>query len=285
MSTLNKLVTWLIVIMIASFAISGFFFNRYGLHFKGVNIDEVFTQIEHLEERTIHEEDIDMSSIKKITIETTSANIELDQKTQDASGMVILSGTAPEGAVRLDIDASEDELTIKVVREDGLLSIKHLQLSVTLPDTINPDITIDTVSGDAQADIIQSQQFEYNSISGDLESESLKAKDIKLDTKSGDVHLSSVVGDFELNTTSGDLYVFYENFANDVKVESVSGDIRLSFAEPIDFDLDFKTTSGDSDIGVPVKIKKSEDREFQATAGDGGNKIEISTVSGDLRIH
>lgn len=65
MSTLNKLVTWLIVIMIASFAISGFFFNRYGLHFKGVNIDEVFTQIEHLEERTIHEEDIDMSSIKK----------------------------------------------------------------------------------------------------------------------------------------------------------------------------------------------------------------------------
>ncbi len=33
MSTLNKLVTWLIVIMIASFAISGFFFNRYGLHF------------------------------------------------------------------------------------------------------------------------------------------------------------------------------------------------------------------------------------------------------------
>ncbi len=185
--------------------------------FKGVNIDEVFTQIEHLEERTIHEEDIDMSSIKKVTIETTSANIILDQSTQDTSGMVNLSGTAPEGAIRLDVDASDDELTIKVVREDGLLSIKHLQLSVTLPDTINPDIIIDTISGDAQVDIIECQQFEYKSVSGDLESESLKAEDIKLDTKSGDVHLSNVIGDFKLNTTSGDLYVYYENFANDIK--------------------------------------------------------------------
>lgn len=85
----------------------------------------------------------------------------------------------------------------------------------------------------------------------------------------------------EGKTVSGNIELELMQHPKQITVESVSGDIDLTFAKMNGFDLEFNSTSGDfeSDFDVMVKSKKKySDKDESA-------KLRVKTVSGNLEIN
>ena len=85
----------------------------------------------------------------------------------------------------------------------------------------------------------------------------------------------------EGKTVSGNIELELMQHPKQIRVESVSGDIDLTFAKMNGFDLEFNSTSGDfeSDFDVIAKSKKKYSYK------DESAKLRVKTVSGNLKIN
>jgi DUF4097 and DUF4098 domain-containing protein YvlB len=87
---------------------------------------------------------------------------------------------------------------------------------------------------------------------------------------------------------SGDITVAAEDLADrgDLQFNTVSGDVTLNFPKSLDADLSMATVSGDIDSDFPLTLGngRMNRRSMNARIGKGGRRLEIRTVSGDLRL-
>jgi hypothetical protein len=113
------------------------------------------------------------------------------------------------------------------------------------------DVTAGSVSGDVFLDHLHASSIKANSVSGDVE--------IQVDELTG-------TGDFTFH--------------------SVSGDVTLQVPRDFGADLAMTTVSGDIDSDFPITLGngRMSRRSMNARIGAGGRKLDVSTVSGDLRL-
>jgi DUF4097 and DUF4098 domain-containing protein YvlB len=110
---------------------------------------------------------------------------------------------------------------------------------------------------------------------------------------SGDVLLPRVGGDVSVNTVSGDVHV--GEAGGSVKSKTVSGDLRLDSVRR--GDLRLMSVSGDMRIGIAQGVKLwmdvtsvSGQMVSELDASDGGGspdvelRIEARSTSGDIRL-
>lgn len=284
MNTLNKLVVWLIVIMIISFSISGYFFNQFGIGAGDESLFNWLSAIEQKEQRIVATNNIDFSKIENVFIITKSEDIEISQHTDAPKENIILLGSVPDNMLNLSIEQVNTNLTISVIPADGFVIYDKVTLKIELPDKFFNTISVNTKSGDSNIDITNVGLFKFESISGDIISKTLYAGDQILNTKSGDITLSNQKGNLSIKTVSGDTSTYYESLNNDINIESTSGDISLSFEDDVDFSLTFDSANGDYSIGFPVTFNNTN-HEVNAISGEGLNNINIKTISGDLKIY
>jgi hypothetical protein len=127
------------------------------------------------------------------------------------------------------------------------------------------------------------------SVSGDV-SISGAHGDVTASTVSGDVvldhlHASSV----NANSVSGDVEVQVDELLGrgDFTFHSVSGDVTLEVPRDFGADLSMTTVSGDIDSDFPITVGgngRMNRRNVSARIGSGGRRLDVSTVSGDLRL-
>jgi len=123
--------------------------------------------------------------------------------------------------------------------------------------------------------------------------------DVSIDGAHGDVNASSVSGDITLshlhansvkaNSVSGDVEVRVDELLGrgDFTFHSVSGDVVLEVPRDFGADLSMTTVSGDIDSDFPITVGGSgrmNRRNVEARIGAGGRRLDVSTVSGDLRL-
>jgi hypothetical protein len=114
----------------------------------------------------------------------------------------------------------------------------------------------------------------------------------------GDVEATSVSGDIRLarlhassvnaHTVSGDVEVQVDAFTGrgDLSFKSVSGDVTLEVPNGFDADISMSTVSGDMNSDFPVTLGngRMSHRRIEARIGNGGRRLDVSTVSGSLRL-
>jgi DUF4097 and DUF4098 domain-containing protein YvlB len=114
----------------------------------------------------------------------------------------------------------------------------------------------------------------------------------------GDVEASSVSGDIRLarlratsvraHTVSGDLDVGVDAFTGrgDLSFKSVSGDVTLEVPRGFDADVSMSTVSGDINSDFPMTLGngRMSHRRIEARIGNGGRRLDVSTVSGSLKL-
>ena len=176
---------------------------------------------------------------------------------------------------------------------------------IWLPEGWMGSLTAETLSGDVIVDqtVFAGDVLEITTVSGDIKIPFLSGR-CDISTVSGDVRLGSVTGSFTISSTSGDIDISSGSCSG--WAETVSGDVKMNFAE-LTGDLDVVTTSGD--VVLSLSGEDSFDFRYESTSGScrtffddklsfnrreteaWGNygetvdkKIQISTVSGDLRI-
>jgi len=109
-----------------------------------------------------------------------------------------------------------------------------------------------------------------NSVSGDLKLDRLRASSVSANTVSGNVDVS--IQEF---TGRGDL-VFH----------TVSGDVTLDLPRQLDVDLSMTTVSGgiNSDYALTLGNGRVNRRNIEARIGSGGRRLDLTTVSGDVKL-
>ncbi|HVN99500.1 MAG TPA: DUF4097 family beta strand repeat-containing protein [Steroidobacteraceae bacterium] len=179
---------------------------------------------------------------------------------------VDVSGTLGDRVERVDVTRSANRTTVRVVLPDGggWHGDSEAKLKIRVPQDSSLDVSLvsadlkvsgvggshhlQTVSGDIEGEV-GSGGLQVNTVSGDVHLTAHNGHGAQVKSVSGDVYLSGTSGDLTLNTVSGDLIATVTELAH-ASLESVSGDIKVDAA---------------------------------ALAAQG--QVDVTTVSGDLRLH
>lgn len=187
-----------------------------------------------------------------------------------------------------------DEITLQVVDSpDGItvcpmLRNRDMECTATGLRVHDHD---DDYDGDLDIDIEvrlpKSMRVSAHSVSGDV-SVSAAEGDVRAGSVSGDVamdhlratavHAASVSGDIDVGidalTGSGDL-----------TFKSVSGNVTVTLPQGLDADVEMRSVSGELDTDFPMTLNGRMDRHsLGARIGRGGRALEVTTVSGDVRL-
>ena len=130
-----------------------------------------------------------------------------------------------------------------------------------------------TLSYEASASQVPGAQgnVRANSVSGDVRLDHLKATSISA------------------NTVSGDIVIRVDQFTGqgDLSFNTVSGDVTLEVPRQFDADLRMSTVSGDIDSDFQLVVSNNRTRgrgSVDARIGNGGRRLDLNTVSGDLKL-
>lgn len=200
-----------------------------------------------------------------------SLNVKVPQQVYDS-----IEITAASGDIALkEIKAKE----LSVVTESGDIKVSDAAAEGAL--------TLQASSGDITANGNSSNTLDIESSSGDVEIKDNVAKATDVYTSSGEILSDGLVSeDIKMNTSSGDMVVTLEEMTGNISLESSSGDIDVSFAQPAtSMKVDFKSTSGDAtaDLDEMNYSEKSEHR-ILGQSGEGKFKLTARTSSGDFNV-
>jgi DUF4097 and DUF4098 domain-containing protein YvlB len=204
-----------------------------------------------------------------------------------------LNDRGERAAQEARVDLNGRELTVEVDRKVVRISVgrgPEVRATVRLPHAST--IEVSTVSADVTAEG-QYAQAGVKSISGDVRVASVDGN-IEVKSISGDVWTGRAGGRFEANTVSGDIFVgevgngarvktisgdtILDSISEgDVRLQSVSGDIRLGIAPGAGVWMDVKSVSGKTESDLPVgdEPPPGEVRKLE---------VRANSVSGDIRI-
>jgi hypothetical protein len=167
------------------------------------------------------------------------------------------------GSTDLHVDGALGEVSVRTASGDvrldearGELQVKTASGDVAVR-TISADATVVTVSGDIGVDRSEAS-LTARAVSGD----------VTIGDLSGPLALSTTSGDVDLRTVSG----------GDIRVQTVSGDVRIGVARGTRTWIDAASVSGrlESELGL-------EDREPEASEG-AVVPLRVKTVSGDVSV-
>lgn len=233
---------------------------------------------------------------------------------------VNIGGRLGSGDDKLEISGDSNELNLVVRLPKKSRNGHDTVLELRVPT--NARVELETVSADVVVNGSKGP-VKVNTVSGDI-ALALAASEVSVQTVSGDVklkgpsshtHLNSVSGDLDLDglsgqlsseTVSGNIELRRGGKFSDLKLKSVSGDLRLDVALTDSAQVGGQTLSGEITMIVPqslngtallksfsgdvhcegattVENHSSKKREY--VWGDGrGARIELSSFSGDIRV-
>ncbi len=201
--------------------------------------------------------------------------------------------------------------------EDANLTLRVPQGVRLIVDTVSADITIDGVRGEQDLESVSgtvgTQAYDAAvkaaSVSGDVTVTGSGGKaQVRTDNVSGTSTVTGVRGGvegenvsgeiratvaaadrIELSSVSGDITVDAGLTSTaQVELESVSGLLSLTLKPPVNADFDVESFSGDIDNCFGPKArdtsKYTPGSELSFTQGKGGARVEMQTLSGEIRI-
>lgn len=141
-----------------------------------------------------------------------------------------------------------------------------MNLEIKLPSGVEIDAS--SVSGNV--DVVGAQgDVRAGSVSGDIRLERLRASSIEARTVSG-----GITAAVESLNGSGPL-----------SFKSVSGDVKLDLPRGFDADLSMSSVSGQLDSEFQMTLGgRTSRRRIEARIGRGGRQLDVTTVSGDVRL-
>ncbi|GAA0181872.1 hypothetical protein SH2C18_43380 [Clostridium sediminicola] len=289
---MKKIVMWISIVVFCAFLIAGISLYNQRDKFSGNwDIEDLDSNINKKYSENINdEENFAINDVSKITIKTVSSDINIIITKEDSvrahyHGKYVgtlkkapyLQGDKTGNTIKFEIKYP------KVVL--GLVSIKNdAVLDIYLPEKYREDISVDTVSGELEAEKIELNEFKFSAVSGDLDMDNLITNKTRIEGTSSKINISQFVGDIEGETVSGDLSIGFEEFLNDIDFDTVSGDVEIKLPSQPNFELIYETVSGDIKNDYPIKLDSSKKTLIEGIVGSGNNKINVETVSGNLRL-
>jgi hypothetical protein len=181
--------------------------------------------------------------------------------------------TCPPGT---DLDLSGSSTDVLAEGELGEVAVRTASGDIRL-DSVAKELQIKTASGDITVGAASSRAS-LVTVSGDVGVERV-VSELTARSVSGDVTIGTVAAVLGVSTTSGDVDVRAVS-DGEVRIQTVSGDVRVGIARGTRTWIDAASVSGrlDSELGLDDHEPPSDD--------DGGRVVplHVKTVSGDVSV-
>lgn len=278
----RKIVLWLLGIMVTSLVLAVIFFIITGGLTESYNNGENTITID--DKKTF-----DIENIKEIEIITSSSDIDFIPVDSDEL-MIHLYGKVTNFGIisepKMNAFKTNDTVNVEIKSGGGVgFFNQELKLDVYIPKDYNKDLVVITSSGDTSIHDLSINNLTYKASSGDLFISSFASNNCKLKSSSGEITGKDFSGNLDINSSSGDVTIGYNEFENNIEVKTSSGDVEITLLEDSEFYLKAKTSSGRITTEFPIAIKGSSDELLEGTIKSDKNKIIVSTSSGDIEIN
>lgn len=184
--------------------------------------------------------------------------------------------TCPSGS---DLELSGGSTDLRVDGDLGEVSIRTASGDAKL-ETVRGKLQVKTASGDIAVATVE-KEASLTTVSGDL-GVGLAKGPIIARAVSGDVTVGSLRGLLGLSTTSGDVDVRSVE-AGEVRIQTVSGDVRVGVGRGTRVWIDAGTVSGELESQLGLEDAEPGGRDA-AAGGEAAVPLHVKTVSGDVAI-
>ena len=241
---------------------------------------------------------------KKIGVRTCSGDINIRNAKSKYINMRSTSGDVEV------VDVISEQCYIGSTSGDvDYLNVTGMKVEVTsssgdinIREGMAENMTVKTSSGDLEMSRLKVVELMGSCSSGDVSAEHLTVVNGRIESSSGDLEFQWIYGN-QLICRSSSGEVNLQGSLQTIQASSISGDVTIE--NEGDFNGDIKTTSGDMHVklknsgnGYHANIKSnsgdtnimysgkriSTDKQGTYTYGNEGTKLELSSVSGDIRI-
>ena len=179
--------------------------------------------------------------------------------------------TCPPGT---DLDLAGGSTDLRAEGELGEVSVRSASGDVRL-GSARGAMQVKTASGDISVGAVRADSS-LVTVSGDLGVERIEAS-VAARSVSGDVTIGSVIGELGLSTTSGDVELRSVE-DGDVRVQTVSGDVRIGIARGTRVWVDAASVLGKLVSELGLEDQQSHEPEGSVVP------LHVKTVSGDVSL-
>jgi DUF4097 and DUF4098 domain-containing protein YvlB len=108
---------------------------------------------------------------------------------------------------------------------------------------------------------------------------------VESEDSSGNITVQGAAADVKAHSVSGNVTVRGNPSANSYwDLKTISGAVEIGLAAGSNFHLLAESTSGDIRADIPIMIEEQGKHSLRAQIGSGGGRVEMHTVSGDIRL-
>ena len=177
----------------------------------------------------------------------------------------------------LKIEFAEDRIKFDLFSNNKVVS-KDLVIRVPKNWNCN-NLEIDAAATDVNIQSLSIRELDFDGASGNLILDNCNIEELDIDTASGDVEFVGTLENLDFDAASAKFYGEFYNSPRSLKLDSMSGDLKLVLPEATGFELNMDTMSGSFDTDFSVG---KHDKTY--ICGEGQCKIKVSAMSGDVSV-
>ena len=226
----------------------------------------------------------DPAAIREIKIEWISGSVTVEPG--DGEEITFLESGNGVDKYEMVWKQSGDTLAIQYSKDSSTAGFGlHIgegskDLSIVVPrNWVCNSLELETASADLTVRDMIIREMEIESASGTVKFENCTVSSLDVDTASGDVTFTGSLNELDFEAASASFTGVLENVPDQVKMDSMSGDLTLTLPEDAGFTVSLDAISSDFSSDFPT-VKKNK----SYVCGDGHCKIDISAMSGDVAI-
>ena len=226
----------------------------------------------------------DPAAIRDIKIEWISGSVTVEPG--DVQEITFLESGNGTDKYEMVWKQSGDELVIQYSKDSSTAGFGlHIgdgskDLTVTVPrNWVCNSLELETASADLTVRDVIIREMEIDSASSTAKFENCTVSSLDVDTASGDVTFTGSLNELDFEAASASFTGVLENVPDQVKMDSMSGDLTLTLPEGAGFTVSLDAMSSNFSSDFPT-VKK--DKSY--VCGDGHCKIGVSAMSGDVAI-
>lgn len=181
--------------------------------------------------------------------------------------------------------------TIKVPQGDvDRFQIQLLNGEIDLDGLTSKEIVVKNKNGDVTLNKVTANEVSLDLLNGDIDIQNSPIDTLVMSDLNGDVRVNGYIRNLSADTLNSDFYLTKKdtNDAN-VKIKTVSGDVKLSLPSQMNLTIDSKTTHGEvknrlSNLeSIDEHPTKQKAHYHRIVSGDTDNAmVNITTTSGDI---
>lgn len=252
-------------IAIIAFALSYGCYKMAGDFFHTTISHQWFSKHQKLNYATFNQA-FSLKNVNTVEVMVDNTNIYIRHTNQPEGKIEFTTGVDQQRAIA--IDKQNQSLSIKI---NNLSDYSDASLIISVPENVKV-IKIDSKTGDINIEHLDVNNLSINGISGDIILDDVNIADASITTVDGDLHWIGSGKAAVIKSVSGDIFVSSSFSSLNDDIKTVSGDVNIVLAKPVNAQLDMQSVSGEVSTSNSISL-----------SGKGG-LIKIRSVSGDIQV-